>query len=63
METITGNKIQTSLSVMDLTIFELWVMKIELSYGNMKSKHPLKHLRKRNTLILLCKENKEKTHF
>ena len=48
---------------MDLTIFELWVMKIELSYGNMKSKHPLKHLRKRNTLILLCKENKEKTHF
>ena len=30
METITGNKIQTSLSVMGPTIFELWVMEIEL---------------------------------
>ena len=41
METITGNKIQTSLTVMGPTIFELWMMeKWVMSYGNMKSKHP-----------------------
>jgi len=30
METITGNKIQTSLSIMGPIIFELWVMETEL---------------------------------
>ena len=30
MKTITRNKIQTSLSAMGPTIFELWLMEIEL---------------------------------